>query len=83
MMTKSSKLFIIMFLILGVFVTPTLILYDFNKIANASVDNGIITDDTISDDSNAMMQSSSTSSSSSSKGSKIHVQAKKYSTVYL
>lgn len=76
-MTKSSKLFIIMFLILGVFVTPTLIIYDLSEIANASVDNGIITDDTISDDSNAMMQSSSTSSlSTSSKGSKTHVQAK-------
>jgi hypothetical protein len=76
MMTKSSNSFIIMFLILGVFVTPTLVLYDFNKIANSSVDNEIITDDTTSDDSNAMMKSSSSTSSSSSKGSKIHMQAK-------
>ncbi len=73
-MTKSNKLFIITFLILGVFVTPTLLFYDPDQIAKASIDtsdDGVMTDDTTSDDSNAMMQSSS-----SSKGSNTHVQAK-------
>lgn len=73
-MNKSNKLFLISFLILCVFVTPTLVFSGSFVVANASVDStddGIITDDTNSDDTNTLMQSSS-----SSKGSKTHVQAK-------
>ena len=73
-MNKSNKLFLISFLILCVFVTPTLVFSGSFVVANASVDStddGIITDDTNSDDTSTLMQSSS-----SSKGSKTHVQAK-------
>ena len=70
-MNKSKKLFIIVFLIVGIFVTPTLVFSEPFIVANASVDSsddGIITD---SNDSNTMMQSSS-----NNKESKTHVQAK-------
>jgi hypothetical protein len=73
-MDKSNKLFLISFLILCVFVTPTLVFSGPFEVANASVDStddGIITDDTNSEDTSTLMQSSS-----SSKGSKTHVQAK-------
>jgi hypothetical protein len=73
-MNKSNKLFLISFLILCVFVTPTLLFSGSFVVANASVDStddGIITDDTNSEDTSTLMQSSS-----SSKGSKTHVQAK-------
>jgi hypothetical protein len=73
-MKKSKRLFIIVFLIVGVFVAPTLVFSEPFIVANASVDSiddGIIADDTGSDDSSSMMQYSS-----SSKGSKTHVQAK-------
>ncbi len=73
-MNKSNKLFLISFLIFCIFVTPTLVFSGSFVVANASVDsndNGIITDDTNSDDTSTLMQSSS-----SSKGSKTHVQAK-------
>lgn len=76
-MTKSYKLLVILFLILGVFVTPALVFSGSSIYANASVDtidDGVITDDTTTDDSSTMMQSSS--SSSSGKGSYTHIQAK-------
>jgi hypothetical protein len=72
-MTKSNKLLLILFHILGVFVTPTLIFSGSSIAANTSLDDGVMTDDTNSDDSGTMMQSSS--SSSSGKGSMSHVQA--------
>lgn len=53
-MTKSYKLLVILFLILGVFVTPALVFSGSSIYANASVDtidDGVITDDTTTDDS--------------------------------
>lgn len=73
-MNKSNKLFLILLLILCVFVTPTLVFSGPFMVANGSVDSlndGMITDDATSDDSNSVMQSSS-----GSKGSKTHIQAK-------
>ena len=80
-MNKSNKLFLILLLILCVFVTPTLVFSGPFMVANGSVDSlndGMITDDATSDDSNSVMQSSS-----GSKGSKTHIQAKKYPTINL
>jgi hypothetical protein len=73
-MTKSNKSLVILFLILGVFVTPTLMFSEPFEVANASIDSideGIITDDTNTGDSGTMMKSSS-----SGKGSYTHLQAK-------
>lgn len=74
-MTKSNKFLIILFLTLGVFVTPTLMFSGSSIAVDASIDtidDGVITDDTSSDDSGTIMQSAS----SSGKGTKSHVQAK-------
>ena len=76
-MNKSNKFVVIMFLILGVFVTPTLVFSGSSVSAYASVDtmdDGVITEDTTTEDSSTMMKSAS--SSSSGKGSKSHLQAK-------
>lgn len=74
-MTNSNKFLIILFLTLGVFVTPTLMFSGSSIAVDASIDtidDGVITDDTSSDDSGTIMQSAS----SSGKGTKSHVQAK-------
>ncbi|HSA75858.1 MAG TPA: hypothetical protein VLE21_06695 [Candidatus Nitrosocosmicus sp.] len=58
-MNKSKRLFIIVLHIVGVYVTPTLVFSRPFIITNApvdSIDDGIITNDISSDDSNTLMR---------------------------